>query len=69
MFTVGALAGAMVGIALASVLPTPLGAGELLVPGVAVAARDGAIYAARAVTVMVGAGIGGFVASWIYHNR
>ena len=65
----GSLAGAMAGIALASVLPTPLGAGGLLVPAVAAAARDGAIYAARAVTVMVSAGIGGFIASWIYHNR
>jgi len=65
----GSLAGAIVGIGLASVVPTPLGVGELLVPGVAVAARDVAIYAARAVTVMVSTGIGGFVASWIYHSR
>ena len=65
----GSLAGAVVGVGLASVLSTPLGAGGLLVPGVAVAARDVAIYAARAVTVVVSSGIGGFVASWIYHNR
>src|SRR5690242_8472529 len=65
----GSLAGAVVGVGLASVLPAPLGAGELLLPGVAVAARDVAIYAARAVTVMVSTGIGGFVASWIYHSR
>ena len=57
------------GLFAAAVLSTPLGAGGLLVPGVAVAARDVAIYAARAVTVMVSSGIGGFVASWIYHNR
>ena len=65
----GSLAGAMVGIALASALPTPLGAGALMAPAAAVAARNGAIYVARAVTVMVSSGIGGFIASWIYHNR
>ena len=65
----GSLAGAMVGVALASVLPTPLGAGALMAPAAAVAARNGAIYVARAVTVLVSSGIGGFVASWIYHNR
>jgi hypothetical protein len=65
----GSLAGAMVGIAFASLLPTPLGAGVVMAPAIAVAAGNGAIYAARAVTVMVGTGIGGFIASWIYHNR
>ena len=48
-------------VLLASALPTPLGAGALMAPAAAVAARNGAIYVARAVTVMVSSGIGGFV--------
>jgi hypothetical protein len=63
----GSLAGAVVGIALTGALPVPIGVGAALAPGVAVAARDGAIYAARAVTIMIASGIGGFIASWIYH--
>ena len=56
----GALAGAIVGIVLTSGLATPVGAAAMMTPDVALAAREGAIYAARAVSVVITATIGGF---------
>jgi len=65
----GALAGAIVGIVLTSGLATPVGAAAMMTPDVALAAREGAIYAARAVAVVITATIGGFFGSWMYQGR
>ena len=65
----GALAGAVIGIVLTSGLATPVGAAAMMAPGVALAAREGAIYAARTVAVMISATIGGLLGDWIYQGR
>jgi hypothetical protein len=65
----GALAGAIVGIVLTGGLATPAGAAAMLTPSVALAAREGALYAARAVAVMITAGVGGFIGNWLYQGR
>jgi hypothetical protein len=64
----GALAGAAFGIVLTSGMATPVGAAAMFTPGVALAAREGAIYAARAVAVMIAATIGGWFGGWVYQN-
>jgi hypothetical protein len=65
----GALAGAILGIALTSGLATPVGAAAMAAPGAAIAAREVVIYAARTVAVAITATIGGLLGGWVYQGR
>jgi hypothetical protein len=64
----GALAGAILGIALTSGLATPVGAAAMAAPA-AIAGREVVIYAARTVAVAITATIGGLLGGWIYQGR
>ena len=69
VISAGALAGVVVGIVITSGLATPAGAAALATPAVTLAARNGAVYAARAVTIVFSAAIGGLMADWLYRGR
>ena len=61
----GVLTGAAIGTASSAGVGAPVLVGAVTATGAAFVVRTGAFYAARAMAVVVSAGIGGFVGNWL----